>query len=375
MTDVEAMSLAIAEARLALGATAPNPAVGAVIVRDGVVLATGYTRPPGGPHAEVVALRAAREAGHDVAGATMFVTLEPCCHHGRTPPCTDAVIAAGIARVVVGVVDPYPQVRGRGLRLLADAGVEVTLGVLSEACDELVRGFVRVTLGGLPVVTLKTAISLDGHLATATGESQWITGEQARAHGHGLRATHDAILVGHGTVEADDPRLTCRTATGRDPVPVVLDSELRVSSSAQVFAGTRRAIVCCAHDAPERELPADLVRVPRGPGGLDLEAVLRALGQRGLHRVLVEGGAQVHRSLLDGALVDEVYAYVAGTVIPGGRGWVGGPPRPVLADAPRFGAPTAEVLGSDVLLRYRLPVAAVREAPRSLAELLSSEGV
>jgi diaminohydroxyphosphoribosylaminopyrimidine deaminase/5-amino-6-(5-phosphoribosylamino)uracil reductase len=373
VNDADGIALAVAEARRALGSTAPNPAVGAVIVADGVVLAAGYTRPPGGPHAEVVALRAAREAGHDVRGATMYVTLEPCCHHGRTPPCTDALIAAGVARVVVGVVDPFPQVRGRGLRLLNEAGIEVVLGVGAEACAELVRGFSRVTLGGLPEVTLKAAISLDGRIATAAGESRWITGEPARAHGHGLRATHDAILVGRGTVEADNPRLTCRIAEGRDPVPVVLDSQLRLSADALVLHGPRRALVFCDEHAPERSLPAELIRVPGGPTGLDLEAVLRALGARGLHRVLVEGGGAVHRSFLDAALVDEICAYVAGTVLPGGRSWIAGPALPVLADAPRFGVPTAEVLGQDVLLRYRLPAAAVRDAPRSLAELLSSE--
>lgn len=354
MTDEQAMALAVACARRALGSTAPNPAVGAVLLRDGVVLGEGWTRPVGGPHAEVVALADALARGHDVRGATMFVTLEPCCHHGRTPPCTDAILSAGVARVVVGVVDPYPPMRGRSLALLRDAGLDVALGVAAADCASLTLGFRRVTDGGLPEVTLKVATSLDGRLATATGESQWITGEAARTDVHRERSMHDAVLVGIGTVRADDPRLTARVDGGRDPVPVVLDSGLSLSADARLLHGPRRAVVIVAEDAPERELPADVVRVPRGPGGLDLRAALVALGARGLHRVLVEGGAGVHRSLLDAGVVDTVLVYVAGTVIPGGLSWLGGPPLTTLADAPRFGSPDVTVLGDDVRLRYVL---------------------
>lgn len=353
MTDAEAMDQALALAGVAVGRTAPNPPVGAVLVRDGVILGRGYTRPAGGPHAEVEALADAAARGADVRGATMVVTLEPCCHHGRTPPCTDAILAAGIGRVVVGVVDPFPAVRGRGIAQLRAAGVEVEVGVAAARCAAVMRGFLRVTRGGLPEVSLKAAISLDGAIAAADGSARWITGEAARAHGHGLRARHDAILVGRGTVEADDPRLTCRVADGCDPVPVVLWSDGRLPPDARLLYGPRRAVIVCGHDAElDRGLPADVVRVGGGPGGLDVRAALRELGARGLHRVLVEGGGAVHRSLLDADVVDAVYLYVAGVLLPGGRPWVGGPAVPRLADARRFGSPEVTALGSDVLLHY-----------------------
>lgn len=355
MSDDRWMGRALQLAREALGATAPNPAVGAVLVRDGMVIGEGWTRPAGGPHAEVVALADARAQGNDPSGATLYVTLEPCCHHGRTPPCTDALLAAGVARVVAGMEDPTPPMQGNGLRILREAGVEVRLGVRSRACADIVRGFTRTASHGLPMVTAKAAVSLDGHIATATGESQWITGPEARAHGHGLRAEHDAILVGSGTVAADDPALTCRTREGADPVPVVLDSDLRTPPSAALLRSSRRAVIVCAHDARERALDADIVRVARTPDGVDVEAALRALASRGLHRVLVEGGGRVHRSLFDRGLVDWLYLYVSGVVLPGGRPWLAGSPVTSLSVALRLGDPQLERLGDDVLLRWRVP--------------------
>jgi len=356
VNDPVAMGLALDQARRAVGNTAPNPPVGAVIVRGGEVLGRGYTRPPGGPHAEVMALRDAVARGHDVRGATMVVTLEPCCHHGRTPPCTDAILEAGIGRVVIGVVDPYEKVRGQGIEALRAGGVDVTLGVRSAACTAAMLGFLRVEQGGLPEVSLKAAVTLDGHLATETGESQWITGEAARGHGHGLRAAHDAILVGSGTVRADDPRLTCRVVTDRDPVPVVLSTSGWLPPDARLLQGPRRPVLVCAQDAEvDESLPVDVVRVPRSAGGVDVGEALRALGQRGLHRILVEGGAQVHRALLDAEVVDNLYVYVAGMVLPGGRPWVGGPAVPRLAEARRFGSVQVTPLGPDVLLHYTVP--------------------
>lgn len=354
--DGRLMDLAIAAARLGLGRSAPRPSVGAVIARDGVVLAAGTTQPFPGAHAEPTAIDAARAAGHDLAGATMYVTLEPCCHHGRTPPCTDAILAAGITRVVVGTIDPYEPMRGRGVEILRERGVEVAIGVREQAAKRVTRGFLRAVNHGLPEVTCKVATSLDGHIATATGESMWITGEAARAHGHQLRAEHDAILVGIGTVLADDPRLTCRTATGADPVPVVLDTELRIPAAAAVFRHPRQAIVLCAEDAPQRALDGRVERVPRGSDGrLDVEEALRVLVRCGLHRVLVEGGAAVHRSLLDRRVVDQLCVYLAPLLIPGGMPWFGGVPVEALEAAPRFGAPAVEALGDDVLLRYEVP--------------------
>jgi len=365
VTDGQAMGRALERAREVLGTTAPNPSVGAVIVRDGQVVGEGATQPCGGPHAEIMALRDAEARGADVRGATMFVTLEPCCHHGRTPPCTEALLAAGLGRVVVGVTDPHPLVRGKGLQQLRDAGVEVTTGVQREGCAELILGFARSVVRGLPEVTVKVAASLDGHLATASGESQWITSEAARQHGRRLRATHDAILVGIGTVLADDPRLTARMEGASDPVPVVLDTHLRIPASAKLLA-TGQAVVICGEDAPERQLSAQVVRVPVGEDGrVRLEEALRQVAARGLHRVLVEGGGEVVRSFVDARVFDTLQLYLAGMMLPGGTPWVGGPPLGRLADAPRLERIGMEAVGPDVALTWR----AVHRAQDPLAGL------
>lgn len=349
LTDEEGMGLALRQAARAHGRTAPNPPVGAVVVRDGVVIGRGATQPPGHSHAEVMALRDCLAGGHDPAGATMYVTLEPCNHHGRTPPCTEAILAAGVARVVVGIVDPTEPMCGRSLAYLESRGVEVALGIRAAEAERSMLGWVRSQREGLPEVTLKTATSMDGCVATSNGESQWITSPEARAAGRALRATHDAILVGIGTVLADDPRLTTRIDGLRDPVPVVLDTHLRLPPG-------------CALDRPEtlvftgKTVPtgsrATVVPCPVADGRLDLERVLRELDRRGLHRVLVEGGPEVVRSLLDGGYVDTVVQFIAGRTIPGGRGWVGGPPLAALADAGRFELQSIERIGPDVQLTW-----------------------
>jgi len=361
MSDPRFMDRALSLAALATGTTAPNPPVGAVIVRDGAVIGEGFTRPVGGPHAEIEALSDAARRGHDVAGATMYVTLEPCCHHGRTPPCSQALIRAGIARVVVGVLDPYDKVQGRSVEELRQAGVEIQLGVEAERAARAVLGFARAQRLGLPEVTAKAAITLDGHIATASGESRWITGDAARADGHGLRAHHDALMVGIGTVLADDPQLTLRLPegmlTGLDtpapPAKVVLDTELRIPARARLFA-EGEAVVLCADDAPHRDLAGRVVRVPRGERGLDVVAALRALVQLGYHRILVEGGGHVHRSLLDAGVVDTLQLYVGDRIVVGGRPWVAGPAVDSLAEAPRARLHEVLRLGPDVRLTYRL---------------------
>ncbi len=352
------MDLALTAARRGLGHTAPNPAVGAVIIDDaGQVLGAGTSEEAGGAHAEVVALSTARAAGHDVRGATMVVTLEPCCHHGRTPPCTDAIIAAGIGRVVAGVADPFEAVRGRGFQTLRDAGLEVFVGVRELPCTRQILGFARAQLQGLPEVSAKAAVSLDGHIATASGDSAWITGDAARAHGRRLRLTHDAILVGRGTAEADDPRLTARSegrGPGWDPVPVVFDSELRLRPDLRMFHGPRRAIVVTTESAPERELPAEVIRVAAGPDGrVDPVAALRGLVQRGLHRVLVEGGGELHGSLFAAGLVDTLHLYVAGVLVPGGRPWLAGEAVEPLARAARLQLDDVEQVGEDLCTVWR----------------------
>jgi diaminohydroxyphosphoribosylaminopyrimidine deaminase/5-amino-6-(5-phosphoribosylamino)uracil reductase len=345
------MGRALEVARRAAGRTSPNPMVGAVIVHDGHVLAEGWTQPPGKDHAEIHALR---KLGGRAPGATMYVTLEPCCHHGRTPPCTDAVIASGIRRVVVGVVDPFPLVAGQGLQRLREAGIEILLGIEEQACRDINRGFFKAVLSGLPEVTVKAAITLDGRIASAAGESRWITGPAAREAGHRLRDTHDAVMVGIGTVLADDCALDTRIPEGRNALPVVLDSHLRIPADARVLRAGRRPLVFCAADAPERDLPADIVRLPRVPEGVDPEAALRALVERGVHHVLVEGGGAVHRSLLVRGLVDRVELFVNGRVLAGGPGMVAGPGF-ALADAPAFRFVGAARVGEDMQLSLDRP--------------------
>lgn len=330
------------------GRTSPNPMVGAVIVRDGRVLAEGWHRAPGLAHAEVDALT---HLGGRARGATMFVNLEPCCHHGRTPPCTDAILHSGITRVVIGMVDPFPRVSGQGIRILREAGLEVLVGVEEQASRALNLGFVRAQEQGRPAVVLKAALTLDGRIADAKGSSQWITSREARAAGHQLRDEADAVLVGSGTLHADDPALTTRGIPGgRDALPVILDTDLSCPPDARVLTAGRRPLLIAADDAPERRLPADVVRLPRGPLGVDLNAVLSTLLARGVHNLLVEGGGRVHRSFLDHGVVDRVHLFVAPRVLAGGPGWVGGEPYP-LAQAPRMRLVEARPVGPDLHLQ------------------------
>ena len=365
MTDSHWMLRALDLARSVLGTTSPNPSVGAVIVRDGQFVAEGCTQPVGQAHAEVVAIQAAQEMKRSLDGCTMYVTLEPCCHQGLTAPCTRSILDAGISRVVIGTVDPYISVRGGGIRKLREHGVQVDVGLEQEQCLRMIRGFHRACLHGLPEVTCKAAISLDGRISTAAGQSQWITGTEARKFGHQLRAMHDAILVGIGTVLEDNPKLTCRVPGGKDPVPVVLDTHLRIPADSALLHGNQRAIIICGEDAAERSLNAEIVRLPVENDRVPLVLALGALVDRNIHRVLVEGGGVVHRSMVETRLVDTLALFVASTVIPGGRPWLAGSDLEDLNDAPRFGPPVIRQLGDDVLLQYELvhqhPMTAVEE--------------
>ncbi len=309
------MQLALEEAMR--GRTSPNPRVGAVIVEDGKVIARGHHAAAGQAHAEVAAIR---DAGRSVAGATLYVTLEPCDHHGRTGPCTEAIIDAQIARVVIGCRDPAPR-GSSGAERLERAGIKVALGLLEDKAKALVADFAKHVNTGLPFVTLKAAITLDGKIASRTGESKWITGEAARMETHRMRADADAILVGIGTVLADDPRLTVRHVDGVDPVRVVLDADLRTPPDAAILdpKGESSAPVWIFHaeDAePSRKdalsLPGvELIAVPRHARGVDLGAVLKALGERDIVRLLVEGGARVHGSFVEAGLADRAAIFVA----------------------------------------------------------------
>jgi diaminohydroxyphosphoribosylaminopyrimidine deaminase/5-amino-6-(5-phosphoribosylamino)uracil reductase len=323
--DERFMRRALALARRGLGKTSPNPAVGAVLVRKGCVVGEGWHQKAGGPHAEVFALR-----GVNAHGATLYVTLEPCSTSGRTPPCTEAIIAAGVKRVVVAARDPNPKHNGHGLKVLRAAGIRVEAGLLAEEAAGMNEGFSKWITTGIPLVIAKAGMSLDGKIATRTGDAKWITGEAARREGHRLRARVDAILVGTNTVVRDDPALTVRHGVrGQQPWRVVIDARGRVSRTAKIFtdAQRRRTLVlttCLSSAAWRRYLSGkgvEAIVLPHMKGRLDLRTAMKALGKRDITSVLVEGGGELLGSLFDARLVDKVALFYAPIVI-GGRGAV-----------------------------------------------------
>lgn len=359
--DLLHMRVALALARRGLGNAWPNPAVGCVLVKDGRVIGRGWTQPGGRPHAETEALR---RAGDAARGATAYVTLEPCSHHGRTPPCCEALAEAGIARVVMAMRDPDPRVNGRGLAMLRGAGIAVEEGLLEAEARALNAGFFRRIQAGMPVVTLKLASTLDGRIATASGESRWITGQAARREVHALRARHDAVLVGSGTVLADDPDLTCRIP-GMERVPmlrVVADARLRTPPAARLVQGAQLApvlIITAPGHPPAAQAPfiaagADIVTVPaHAAGGLDLPSLLRALGRRGVTRVLAEGGAGLAAALLRQGLVDRLVWFHAPAVMGGdGHPALEGLRLAALSAMPRFRRAAQRALGDDMLSEF-----------------------
>jgi len=378
------------------GRTSPNPMVGAVIVADDRLVGEGYHREVGGLHAEVWALR---DAGEAARGATMYVTLEPCSHFGRTPPCTDAIIAAGISKVVAAMLDPNPKVNGRGAQLLREAGIEVDIGVLEEQARQLNAAYLKHTTSGLPLVSIKAAMSLDGKIATHTGESKWITGERARAFGHKLRSAHDAVMVGIGTVLADDPQLTVRLnptplpspRAGRGkrggvplesqvsgPLRVVVDSSARTPPGAALLtADARPPVIAVTAGAPQecvdalRRAGAEVWVMPgvgacfvkpalagftnpapNGGGRVGLAALMRRLGDQQIQSVLIEGGGTLSGAALAAGLVDRVYFFIAPLIIgsaqaPTAVDWEG---VEHLADAWRISNMRVRRIGEDVLI-------------------------
>ena len=352
------MRAALALARRSLGSTWPNPAVGCVIVRDGKVIGRGRTQKGGRPHAETQALA---EAGAAAAGATVYVTLEPCAHHGRTPPCADALVEAGVARVVSALEDPDPRVMGQGHARLRAAGIAVEVGEGGDEAREINAGFLTRVAEGRPLFRLKMATSLDGRIATASGESQWITGEASRRDGHRLRATHDAILVGSATALADNPSLTCRLPgmQDRSPVRIVLDSRAGLALDS-VLATTARQVpvwVMCTSAAPGERRDAlraagvEIMEVPASADGrIDVPSAARALGERGLTRVLIEGGGQIAAAFLRAGLVDRITSYRAGVVLGAeGRSAVGPMLVERLGSAPRFRLQSVRRLEGDTV--------------------------
>lgn len=371
--DGEHMRAALALARRGLGNTWPNPSVGCVLVQGGRVVGRGTTAPGGRPHAEAVALA---QAGDLARGAVAYVTLEPCSHHGRTPPCADALAAAGVARVVVACGDPDPRVDGRGVAMLRAAGIEVAVGLMAEEARALQAGFLTRVRLGRPMVTLKLASTLDGRIATRTGESQWITGPEARRAAHALRGQHDAVLAGVGTVEADDPELTCRIPGYRKTpdLRIVVDSRLRTRPAARVVAGAAAVPTWFLHrpgaDAGRagvlERAGVRLIEVAGAEQGVDLAAGMQALGAAGLTRLLVEGGAQIAGGLLRAGLVDGIAWFHAPGVM-GGDGWPAAQAfgTAALGDMPRFRRVDSRPVGDDMLTEFTRRDAAPSETEQA----------
>lgn len=356
------MAVALRLARRGLGRTADNPSVGCVLVKDGEIVARARTADGGRPHAEAAAVE---RAGAAARGATAYVTLEPCAHWGRTPPCCDALIAAKVARVVVAVEDPDPRVDGGGFAMLRAAGIEVVTGVETAAGEAVLAGYLSHRRTGRPSVTLKLAASLDGRIATATGASRWITGPEARARGHLMRAKHDAILVGSGTVAADDPSLTCRLPglQAQSPLRVVLDSHLSLSTACRLVTTAAQVptwVICGETAAAGRReslaaLGVTVFPVPTDTGGRPaVDAVLSVLAQGGIKSVLVEGGAAVAAAFLRAGAVETLALFRAPVAIGGdGRAALDGLFVTDLEAAPRFRSDGIEFLGADTLETLR----------------------
>lgn len=362
MTDEEYMQRALELALLAEGDTSPNPMVGCVIVDDeGNIVGEGYHHKAGTPHAEVNALAEAKQLAQ---GATAYVTLEPCSHYGRTGPCCVALARAGIRRVVVACLDPNPLVAGKGVEYLRLQNIQVQVGVCQEQAKCLNERFFTWITNGRPFISMKYAMTLDGKLAAYTGDSKWITGEEARTFAHRLRKQHDAILVGIGTVLEDDPELTTRLVQGKNPIRVVLDSGLRISLMAAVLNPLAETIIFAGMDADPVKAEAlaalpnvSVVRLPVENGCFNMEQVVLELAQRNITSVLVEGGSQVHGAFFDAGLVDRVYAFIAPKLIGGREGYtpVGGCGCALVADGWELEQVEFIGLGKDMLVTGLVP--------------------
>ena len=355
------MKQALSLAKLASGQVSPNPAVGAIVVKDGEIVGQGYTQPPGSWHAEIVALRQAAEKAR---GGVLYVTLEPCSHHAkRTPPCAEAIAAAGISEVHMAMTDPNPLVCGKGTDRLNREGIRVYVGEYEQEAREINESYLKFITTGLPFVTAKFAISLDGKIATKTGDSKWISGEESRRYVHYLRYTSDAVMTGVNTVLADDPRLTCRcNGTGgtakKQPLRVIVDAQGRTPPTAQVFNKPGNVIMAVGKSIKAKtkeaftQAGAELLELPEEEGMLDLTGLLRSLSQRQITSVLVEGGGSILGSLFDNKLVDKVIAFIAPIVIGGAEAKtpVAGKGVDKVAEALRLEQIHVERFGDDIML-------------------------
>ncbi|NLD67261.1 MAG: bifunctional diaminohydroxyphosphoribosylaminopyrimidine deaminase/5-amino-6-(5-phosphoribosylamino)uracil reductase RibD [Limnobacter sp.] len=356
--DHEYMSRALELAARGLRTSTPNPRVGCLIVRDGRVVGEGWHERAGEPHAEVLALAQADGAAR---GATVYLTLEPCSHHGRTPPCVDALIEAHVGRVIVAMEDPNPKVDGRGLQKLRAAGIEVRCGLLEHDALELNIGFVSRMLRRRPWVRMKIAASLDGRTALPDGSSQWITGDAARADGHAWRARACALLTGIGTVRDDDPQLTVRAVeTTRQPLRVLVDSRLEVDLGARIVRGSGKLLIACARTIPGklaelRDRGCEVIEIPDARGKVDLPALLAELAGRGINELHVEAGYRLNGSLLREDCVDELLVYLAPMLLGNATGMVDLLAPPALDAAPRLALQSLDRIGDDIRVLARLP--------------------
>ena len=354
------MEQALSLAKLALGQVSPNPAVGTVVVKDDVIVGQGYTQPPGSEHAEVVALK---QAGEQARGSVMYVTLEPCCCYGRTPPCTQAIIAAGIGEVHLAMLDPNPLVSGGGKEELEKEGIKTYVGEHAVEAEEVNEAYIKFITSGMPFVTAKFAVSLDGKIATKSGDSKWISGEMARKQVHGLRYTADAIMAGINTVLADDPHLTTRCGVKggtarKQPLRVIVDGKGRTPLTARVFSEPGKTLVALGRMVTSEEkaafaqVGAELLELPSSEGLVDLKKLLKVLGEREITSVLVEGGGILLGSLFDDGLVDKVVAFIAPIIIGGNEAKtaIGGKGVDKVVDSIKLKRVRVERLGEDIMV-------------------------
>ncbi len=363
MPEEQYMRRAIALAKLGEGKTRPNPLVGAVVVKDGRIIGEGYHTKYGALHAEREALADCIRRYEDPRGADMYVTLEPCCHTGKQPPCTEALVEAGVGRVIVGSADPNPLVAGKGIEFLQQHGIKVETGFFKAECDALNPIFFYYITTGKPYVALKYAMTADGKIATVAGASKWITGEEARNHAHGLRNRYAAILVGINTVLADNPMLNCRLEGGVNPLRIVLDSSLRIPAECQLVQTAREIplLVVCGNASAEKKaelegLGVEVLPLPGTDGRPDLKALTSELGKRGIDSLLIEGGSQVHYSALKAGIVNHIYSYVAPKIFGGARalGPVSGDGVEQVAEAFPLQVVGTQNLGDDILIEYEV---------------------